>query len=207
MYICFLLKIFLPSVKSPSADLTWQKGAKRQMANLERYKKVLISKEQIKNFSCLWIKKNDPKFSVQSIWWKQIKMEREIQPFALKPIMIKWELRTLVLKAILPAYFRFIEELLSFDDNQLPEATLLLVEPYLKKPSFDPEAMERKTSNSACGALCKWVIGVVRYHRMMISKVKPLHQKVEETTTSVDEAEHKMATLENKRKVKIFIIW
>lgn len=92
---------------------------------------------------------------------------------------------------------------MSFDDNQLPESTLLLVEPYLKKPSFDPEALERKTSNSACGALCKWVIGVVRYHRMMISKVKPLHQKVEETTTAVDEAEHKMATLENKRKVKI----
>ena len=115
----------------------------------------------------------------------------------------KFELSTIVL----PAYFRFIEELLSFDDNQLPEATLLLVEPYLKKSSFDPEAMERKTSNSACGALCKWVIGVVRYHRMMISKVKPLHQKVEETTTSVDEAEHKMATLENKRKVKIVIIY
>jgi dynein heavy chain len=90
---------------------------------------------------------------------------------------------------------------MSFDDNQLPESTLLLVEPYLKKPSFDPAALERKTSNSACGALCKWVIGVVRYHRMMISKVKPLHQKVEETTTAVDEAEHKMATLENKRKV------
>lgn len=102
--------------------------------------------------------------------------------------------------------FRFIEELMSFDDNQLPESTLLLVEPYLKKPSFDPEALERKTSNSACGALCKWVIGVVRYHRMMISKVKPLHQKVEETTTAVDEAEHKMATLENKRKVKMAVL-
>uniref|UniRef100_K1PIP3 Dynein beta chain, flagellar outer arm n=1 Tax=Magallana gigas TaxID=29159 RepID=K1PIP3_MAGGI len=125
-----LMTAIIMILKSPSADLTWQKGAKRQMANLER----------------------------------------------------------------------FIEELMSFDDNQLPESTLLLVEPYLKKPSFDPEALERKTSNSACGALCKWVIGVVRYHRMMISKVKPLHQKVEETTTAVDEAEHKMATLENKRK-------
>jgi len=42
---------------------------------------------------------------------------------------------------------------------------------------------------------------IYRYHRMMISKVKPLHQKVEETTQAVDDAEHKMATLENKRKV------
>jgi len=79
-------------VKSPSADLTWQKGAKRQMANIER----------------------------------------------------------------------FIEELMSFDDNQLPEATLALVEPYLKKPSFEPDTLERKTGNAACGSLCKWVRGVVR---------------------------------------------
>lgn len=35
---------------------------------------------------------------------------------------------------------------------------------------------------------------------MMISKVKPLHQKVDETTAAVDDAEHKMSTLENKRK-------
>ena len=35
---------------------------------------------------------------------------------------------------------------------------------------------------------------------MMISKVKPLHQKVDETTQAVDDAEHKMSTLENKRK-------
>ena len=57
---------------------------------------------------------------------------------------------------------RFIEELMSFDDTQLPENTLNLVEPYLKKPSFDPDTLERKTQNAACGSLCKWVRGVVR---------------------------------------------
>ena len=34
----------------------------------------------------------------------------------------------------------------------------------------------------------------------MISKVKPLHKKVEETTQAIDNAEHKMNVLENKRK-------
>ena len=38
------------------------------------------------------------------------------------------------------------------------------------------------------------------YHRMMISKVKPLHTKVEQTTTAIDSAEHKMSILENKRQ-------
>ena len=95
-------------------------------------------------------------------------------------------------------FHRFVEELTTFDDVQLPESTLILVEPYLKK--LDPAPLQEKTGNSACGALCKWVRGVVRYHRMMISKVKPLHQKVEETTAAVDSAQHRMNTLENKRR-------
>ncbi|XP_023931015.1 dynein beta chain, ciliary-like [Lingula anatina] len=125
-----LMAAIIMILKSPSADLTWHKGGKRQMANLER----------------------------------------------------------------------FTEELMSFDDNQLPESTLNLVEPYLKKPSFDPETILKKTATKACASLCKWVRGVVRYHRMMLSKVKPLHAKVEQTTQAVDNAEQKMNQLENKRK-------
>lgn len=36
---------------------------------------------------------------------------------------------------------------------------------------------------------------------MMISKVKPLHKKVEEMTQAVDSAQHRMNALDNKRKV------
>ena len=79
-------------MKNPQADLTWQKGCKRQLANLER----------------------------------------------------------------------FIEELLFFDEQSISEATLSLVEPYLKKPALDTEAMQRKTNNSATGTLCRWVRGVCR---------------------------------------------
>lgn len=35
---------------------------------------------------------------------------------------------------------------------------------------------------------------------MMLSRVKPLHEKVISTTAAVDDAEHKMATLDSKRK-------
>ena len=85
-----MLKCF--TVKGPNSDLTWQKGAKRQMANLERFK----------------------------------------------------------------------EELISFDEHPLPEATLVLVEPYLLKSSFEAASLEKKTENPACGQLCKWVAGVCR---------------------------------------------
>ncbi len=39
----------------------------------------------------------------------------------------------------------------------------------------------------------------------MISKVKPLHAKVEETTAAVEEAEHRLMTLENKKKVRYIV--
>ena len=45
-----------------------------------------------------------------------------------------------------------------------------------------------------------------RYHRMMVSHVKPLHTKVEQTTQAIDNAEHKMMILENKRKVCIDLL-
>ena len=57
---------------------------------------------------------------------------------------------------------RFVEELNTFVDQQMPESTLVLVEPYLKKTSFDPDGLQKKSGNSACGGLCRWVHGVVR---------------------------------------------
>ncbi|XP_078672103.1 uncharacterized protein LOC144911712 isoform X1 [Branchiostoma floridae x Branchiostoma belcheri] len=126
-----LMAAIIMLLKSPNSDLTWNKGAKRQMANLERFR----------------------------------------------------------------------EELLAFDENQLPEETIEVVEQYLKKPGFTPETMQAKADNNvAVAALCKWVKGVVRYNRLMISKVKPLHNKVEQTAAAVEMAEHRMSTLETKRK-------
>ena len=57
---------------------------------------------------------------------------------------------------------RFMEEMGSFDDTELPETTLNLVEPYLKKASFQPQNLLRKTNSQAAASLCKWVRGVVR---------------------------------------------
>ena len=41
---------------------------------------------------------------------------------------------------------------------------------------------------------------IVRYHRMMQSRVKPLHSKVADTSAAVDQAEGKLAALASKHK-------
>lgn len=57
---------------------------------------------------------------------------------------------------------RFREELGVFDEMELPQSTLEVVEPYLKKPHFNGDYLERKTNNPAVGSLLLWVKGVVR---------------------------------------------
>ncbi|XP_066025345.1 uncharacterized protein [Pocillopora verrucosa] len=125
-----LLAAIIIIVKSPSSDLTWNKGAKRLMANLDRFR----------------------------------------------------------------------EELGVFDEMELTPSTLEVVEPYLKKPHFIGDYLEKKTSNPAVGSLLQWVRGVVRYHRMMQSKVKPLHAKVSETSSAVELAVGKLSSMESKLK-------
>ena len=58
--------------------------------------------------------------------------------------------------------FRFREELGIFDETELPESTLEVVEPYLKKPHFNGDHLEQRTKNPAVGSLVCWVKGVVR---------------------------------------------
>eukprot|EP00795_Rhopilema_esculentum_P016198 gene16198-7569_t len=123
-----ILAAIIIIVKSPTSDLTWNKGAKRIMANLERFR----------------------------------------------------------------------EELTAFDETELTEDTLQVVEPYIKRSHFAPGYMEKKTSNQALESLVAWVCGVVKYHRMMLSRVKPLHKMVQQTTTSLDEAVEKLDGMQSK---------
>lgn len=82
-------------------------------------------------------------------------------------------------KYILNTNFRFNEELASFDDSELPESTLNLVEPYLKKSSFQAKNMLRKNNNAAAASLCNWVRGVCRWvdlgHYKVICENIPAH--------------------------------
>ena len=40
-----------------------------------------------------------------------------------------------------------------------------------------------------------------RYNRMMLYKVKPLHDKVEQTSAAIENAEHRMRVLQTKHEV------
>lgn len=59
-------------------------------------------------------------------------------------------------------YFRFRDDLAAFDEVEMTEETLQVVEPYIKRPHFGSGFMEKKTSNIALESLVSWVRGVVK---------------------------------------------
>lgn len=127
-------------MKSPTADLTWQKGAKRQMANLDR----------------------------------------------------------------------FLEELQSFDEFDLSEETIKILEDKIKRVDLDDAKDDAQSTNSmqlnyteALSTLNDWIKGVIKYHSLMIKRVKPLHSKVQEIEQEVKEADQKLATLNRKSEVSL----
>ena len=128
-------------MKSASADVTWQKGAKRQMANLDR----------------------------------------------------------------------FLEELQTFDEHEINENTIRILEDLVRKiDSSEPKEEEAKVAQhlpyaDALNTLHEWTKGVLKYHTLMIKRVRPLHQKLQEIEKEVKEADQKLTTL--NRKSEVFLIF
>jgi len=123
-----LLAAIIIIVKSPTSDLTWNRGAKRIMANLERFR----------------------------------------------------------------------EEMLTFDESDLAESTLQVLQSYIDRPHFAPMYLGERTQNQAINSLVLYVRGVVRYNMLMQSRVKPYLDKVNQTTLHLREVQQKLNVMQNK---------
>ena len=77
---------------------------------------------------------------------------------------------------------RFLEELQSFDQHELTENTIKLLQDLDKKiESYEPQEINEQNAHvDALNTLHKWTKGVLKYNSLMLQHVKPLHQKVEE---------------------------
>ncbi len=58
--------------------------------------------------------------------------------------------------------FRFRDDLAVFDDLDITESTLQILDSYLSKPHFDHVYMNNRTENPALVMLVKWVSGVAK---------------------------------------------
>ena len=110
---------------------------------------------------------------------------------------------------------RFLEELQSFDEFEMSVETIKILEDRIKRIDADEGKEETQSTSSlqlnyteALTTLINWIKGVIKYHSLMIKRVKPLHAKVQEIEQEVKEADQKLATLNRKSEVcqRIFYI-
>ncbi|CAF1186132.1 unnamed protein product [Adineta steineri] len=80
----------------------------------------------------------------------------------------------------------FLNTLLNYDKNHIPESSLKAVEEYLRDPDFNPDAI-RRVSLAAAG-LCAWAINIVQYYRVYC-EVEPKRLAAEEATEQLRQTE------------------
>lgn len=105
---------------------------------------------------------------------------------------------------------RFLEELQSFDEREMSENTIKIVQDHVVNRLGDQTAKLDELRNQvyyeALTTLQEWVHGVIRYHVLMNKHVKPLNAKCDEIEKEVKEADQKLIALNRKTEVTQIII-
>eukprot|EP00163_Fabomonas_tropica_P006841 TRINITY_DN1642_c0_g2_i1.p1 TRINITY_DN1642_c0_g2~~TRINITY_DN1642_c0_g2_i1.p1 ORF type:complete len:1585 (+),score=560.99 TRINITY_DN1642_c0_g2_i1:482-4756(+) len=60
----------------------------------------------------------------------------------------------------------FLQSLIDYDRDNIPDAMIEKIMPYVKNPSFDPSIIQQ--SSKAATSLCKWVIAMEKYYRVTL---------------------------------------
>lgn len=76
-----------------------------------------------------------------------------------KKINDYWEVAQ---KVVLSNANKFMENLLTFDKDNIPDSIIAKVVTYMEDPNFTPEAIEK--SSKACTAICMWARAMYTYH-------------------------------------------
>ncbi|XP_061912443.1 dynein heavy chain 9, axonemal isoform X3 [Entelurus aequoreus] len=89
----------------------------------------------------------------------------------------------------------FLDSLIHFKKENIPEACLKAVQPYLQDPEFQPELIAAKSY--AAAGLCSWVLNIVKFYRVYC-EVEPKRQALSKANAELAAAQGKLATIKTK---------
>ncbi|XP_064007233.1 dynein axonemal heavy chain 9-like isoform X1 [Pogoniulus pusillus] len=89
----------------------------------------------------------------------------------------------------------FLDTLVRFDKENIPESCLKALQPYLQDPEFQPELVGSKSL--AAAGLCRWVLNVVRFHQLHC-QVQPKRQALSAANAELAAAQDKLASVKAK---------
>ncbi|XP_054457284.1 dynein heavy chain 9, axonemal isoform X2 [Anoplopoma fimbria] len=89
----------------------------------------------------------------------------------------------------------FLDSLINFNKEKIPEACLKAIQPYLQDPEFQPDLVASK-SNAAAG-LCSWVLNIVKFYEVYC-EVEPKRQALSKANAELAAAQEKLAAIKSK---------
>ncbi|XP_073737823.1 dynein axonemal heavy chain 9-like isoform X1 [Callorhinus ursinus] len=89
----------------------------------------------------------------------------------------------------------FLDSLINFDKENIPESCLKAIRPYLQDPEFRPEFVA--TKSYAAAGLCSWVINIVRFYEVFCD-VEPKRQALSRATADLTAAQENLAAIKAK---------
>ncbi|XP_034563350.1 dynein heavy chain 9, axonemal [Notolabrus celidotus] len=92
----------------------------------------------------------------------------------------------------------FLDSLINFNKENIPEACLKAIQPYLQDPEFQPDLVASK-SNAAAG-LCSWVLNIVKFYQVYC-EVEPKRQALSKANAELAAAQEKLSAI--KRKINL----
>ena len=73
----------------------------------------------------------------------------------------------------------FLQRLITFDKDNIPEEIIVKIDPYIVNPAFTPA--EVKKASKACTAICMWCRAMHKYHHVA-KAVEPKRQALASAT-------------------------
>lgn len=90
---------------------------------------------------------------------------------------------------------QFLNDLINYDKENIPEACLKAVQPYLNDPEFDVDIVMKKSS--AAAGLCSWVINIVAFYRVYCD-VEPKRIALAAANAELEAAQTKLGIIQAK---------
>jgi dynein heavy chain len=92
---------------------------------------------------------------------------------------------------------QFLDALVNYDKENIPETCLKAIQPYLDDPDFNPEFIKAKSSAGA--GLCSWVINIVSFYRIFCD-VEPKRNALAQANADLAAATEKLEGIRAKLK-------
>ena len=93
---------------------------------------------------------------------------------------------------------QFLDSLINFDKENISDANLKAVDPYLNDKEFDPDFIRNKSF--AAAGLCSWAVNIVRFYRVFCD-VEPKRMALATANAELSAAQTKLGKIKAKIKV------